>query len=116
MIAQSPPRPDSMTGYVWSGSAPSQRRKFVAVDPSFFALQLSAYPHHHRPPSSSLVTNQSSLSLFLRNLDRMPVIDTHKVGILYVAPGQTEEAEILRNAHGSPSYTRFLEGIGRLIT
>lgn len=45
----------------------------------------------------------------------MPVIDTHKVGILYVAPGQTEEHEILRNSHGSPAYTRFLEGIGRLI-
>jgi tuberous sclerosis protein 2 len=46
----------------------------------------------------------------------MPVIDTHKVGILYVAPGQTQEAEILRNTHGSPAYTRFLEGIGRLIS
>jgi len=48
-------------------------------------------------------------------LDRIPVIDTHKVGILYVAPGQTDETEILRNTHGSPAYTRFLEGIGRLI-
>lgn len=45
----------------------------------------------------------------------MPVIDTHKVGIMYVAPGQTEETEILRNSHGSPAYTRFLEGLGRLI-
>ena len=45
----------------------------------------------------------------------MPVIDTHKVGIMYVAPGQTTEQEILRNTHGSPAYTRFLEGLGRLI-
>lgn len=45
----------------------------------------------------------------------MPVIDTHKVGIMYVAPGQTHEREILANDHGSPAYTRFLEGIGRLI-
>lgn len=45
----------------------------------------------------------------------MPVIDTHKVGILYVAPGQSNEIDILRNTHGSPAYTRFLEGIGRLI-
>jgi len=37
------------------------------------------------------------------------------VGIMYVAPGQTSEVEILRNSHGSPAYTRFLEGIGRLI-
>lgn len=34
---------------------------------------------------------------------------------MYVAPGQTNETEILRNTHGSPAYTRFLEGIGRLI-
>ncbi|OBZ74414.1 Tuberous sclerosis 2 [Grifola frondosa] len=45
----------------------------------------------------------------------MPVIDTHKVGIMYVAPGQRHEAEILRNSHGSPAYNRFLEGLGRLI-
>lgn len=45
----------------------------------------------------------------------MPVIDTHKVGIMYVAPGQKHENEILRNDHGSPAYTRFLEGLARLI-
>lgn len=45
----------------------------------------------------------------------MPVIDTHKVGIMYVAPGQSHEKAILENTHGSPAYTRFLEGIGRLI-
>lgn len=44
-----------------------------------------------------------------------PVIDTHKVGIMYVAPGQKNEIEILRNTHGSPAYTRFLQGLGRLI-
>ncbi|KAF7966756.1 hypothetical protein HWV62_37213, partial [Athelia sp. TMB] len=37
-------RPDPLTGYVWSGQAPSQRRKRVNIDPSFFALHLSAYP------------------------------------------------------------------------
>ncbi|EPQ55778.1 hypothetical protein GLOTRDRAFT_138570 [Gloeophyllum trabeum ATCC 11539] len=106
-------RPDPITGYVWSGTAPSQRRKDVAVDPSFFALQLSPYPDTHA--RGRLVTDHSMLPAFFRTLDRMPVIDTHKVGIMYVAPGQTQEEEILRNNHGSPAYTRFLEGIGRLI-
>jgi len=32
-----------------------------------------------------------------------------------VAPGQKHESEILRNTHGSPAYTRFLEGLARLI-
>jgi tuberous sclerosis protein 2 len=79
------------------------------------ALQLSTYPDLAHPPKSVPVLDGPSLPAFFRTLDRMPVIDTHKVGILYVAPGQTEEHEILRNSHGSPAYTRFLEGIGRLI-
>lgn len=61
------------------------------------------------------MVDQALLPAFTRSLDRMPVIDTHKVGIMYAAPGQTEELEILRNEHGSPAYARFLEGIGRLI-
>lgn len=60
-------------------------------------------------------TSLPALNRSIGTLDRVPVIDTHKVGILYVAPGQTDETEILRNTHGSPAYTRFLEGIGRLI-
>ncbi|KAI6030287.1 hypothetical protein EDC04DRAFT_2923266 [Pisolithus marmoratus] len=110
-----PPVPDPITGYVWSKTAPSQRRKHVIVDPSFFALQLSPYPDPHRSPMYKRVIDPSALPSLFRSLERTPVIDTHKVGILYVAPGQTHELQILRNTHGSPAYTRFLEGIGRLI-
>lgn len=110
-----PPRPDPLTGYVWQRSAPSQRRKEVAIDPSFFALQLSQYGRNVGQKRSKVV-DTSGLPAFFRTLDRMPVIDTHKVGIMYVAPGQRHEQEILGNNHGSPAYTRFLEGIGRLIT
>ncbi|KAG6841518.1 hypothetical protein C0991_010132 [Blastosporella zonata] len=109
------PHPNPVTGYVWSGTAPSQRRKDVSVDPAFFALQLSPYPDrtntsHFRPVADAAVVKR-----YTTTLDRIPVIDTHKVGILYVAPGQTDETEILRNTHGSPAYIRFLEGLGRLI-
>ncbi|KAJ7584915.1 hypothetical protein C8J56DRAFT_949352 [Mycena floridula] len=110
-----PPVPDPITGYVWSRSAPSQRRKEVVIDPAFFALQLSAYPERLGPSGVRMAVPSQLLPKFVSSLDRIPVIDTHKVGILYVAPGQTEEAEILSNTHGSPAYTRFLEGIGRLI-
>jgi tuberous sclerosis 2 len=108
-------RPDPITGYVWSKSAPSQRRKNVAIDPSYFALQLSSYPDNKASTAGRIVVDSSRLPAFFRSLDRMPVIDTHKVGIMYVAPGQSNEQEILENTHGSPAYTRFLEGIGRLI-
>ncbi|KAF8890619.1 hypothetical protein BD779DRAFT_1784919 [Infundibulicybe gibba] len=111
---QKTPPPDPITGYVWSGSAPSQRRKEVVVGPSYLALQLSSYPHESLP-SARIMVDSPALPKFFASLDRMPVIDTHKVGVMYVAPGQSNEIDILRNTHGSPAYTRFLEGIGRLI-
>lgn len=107
------PRPDSITGYVWSKTAPSQRRKEVLLDPSYVVLQLSSYPTG--TTDMQKVEDAPSLSRFLSALDRIPVIDTHKVGIMYVAPGQTDERDILGNTHGSPAYTRFLERLGRLI-
>ncbi|KII83854.1 hypothetical protein PLICRDRAFT_47047 [Plicaturopsis crispa FD-325 SS-3] len=113
--ADKPPPPDPVTGYVWSGSAPSQRRKEVAIDPSFFALQLSSYPDSVRSRQNRRIADSTALPRMFRVLDHTPVIDTHEVGIMYVAPGQTSEVDILRNTHGSPAYTRFLEGIGRLI-
>ncbi|KAL1745332.1 hypothetical protein HDZ31DRAFT_36729 [Schizophyllum fasciatum] len=109
---EEPPAPDPITGYVWSKTAPSQRRKDVAILPAFFALQLSPYP---TPSTIRPAYDQKQIERLFSSLDRMPVIDTHKVGIMYVAPGQMEETEILRNSHGSPAYTRFLEGLGRLI-
>ncbi|OAX40753.1 hypothetical protein K503DRAFT_864370 [Rhizopogon vinicolor AM-OR11-026] len=109
------PAPDPITGYVWSNTAPSQRRKHVAVDPAFFALQLSPYPDRLNQPANQRMVDPPLLPPLFRSLDQIPVIDTHKVGIMYVAPGQAHELDILRNSHGSPAYTRFLEGIGRLI-
>ncbi|KAJ7139407.1 hypothetical protein C8R44DRAFT_693856 [Mycena epipterygia] len=105
--------PDPLTGYIWSGSAPSQRRKQMEVDPAFIALQLS--DRQNPAMVRHKLIDSPNLAKFFNSLDRIPVIDTHKVGIMYVAPGQTTELEILSNTHGSPAYTRFLEGIGRLI-
>lgn len=107
--------PDPITGYVWSNSAPSQRRKDVVIDPAYIALQLSGYPDQEPGSRGRLVTDSNRLASFLRSFDRMPVIDTHKVGIMYVAPGQKHESEILGNTHGSPAYDQFLEGLARLI-
>lgn len=85
----------------------------MILDPSYVVLQLSSYPHGNA--NARKVEDSPGLQRFLSTLDRVPVIDTHKVGIMYVAPGQTDEQEILGNSHGSPAYTRFLEGLGRLI-
>ena len=80
-------------------------------------LQLSSFPDVHSPRHDiKIIKDTRALASLIRSLDRTPVIDTHKVGILYAAPGQSDEVEILRNTHGSPAYTRFLAGIGRLVS
>lgn len=48
-------------------------------------------------------------------LDRAPVLDLHKAGIIYIGPNQYDEESVLSNTAGSPAYNRFLRKVGRLI-
>ncbi|KAG8693153.1 Tuberous sclerosis 2-like protein [Ceratobasidium sp. 394] len=90
--------------------------KEMELDPSYFALQLSPYPDIRRASlRGRLIPNDDLLNRTLRSLDRVPVMDLHTVGILYVGPGQIDEREILGNRAGSPAYTQFLDNLGRLI-
>jgi len=42
--------------------------------------------------------------------------ETHKIGVLYIGPGQeNDEAAILLNEFGSSRYAQFLHGLGSLI-
>ncbi|KDQ17034.1 hypothetical protein BOTBODRAFT_129351 [Botryobasidium botryosum FD-172 SS1] len=99
-----------------SDPTPTLWPKDVTIDPSYMAILISPYPDTRRVSAKSKVLpSTETLKRLIRTLDHTPVIDLHKVGILYVAPGQTDEVEILGNQHGSPAYTRFLAGLGRLI-
>lgn len=51
----------------------------------------------------------------ISTFDRIPVIAHHKAGIIYIAPGQKDETEILANTVGSPDYYKFVDGLGQLI-
>ncbi|KAF2454466.1 hypothetical protein BDY21DRAFT_352959 [Lineolata rhizophorae] len=51
----------------------------------------------------------------LSSFDRISPVDGHKVGIVFVAPGQTTEVEILRNEAGSLAYATFLSRLGTLV-
>lgn len=51
----------------------------------------------------------------INTLDRIPAVDLHKIGVVYVAPGQSSESEMLSNTSGSPRYTRFLQRLGSLL-
>ncbi|EJU00534.1 Rap/Ran-GAP [Dacryopinax primogenitus] len=107
---------DAMTGYVWVGSAPSQRRKPVSIHPSFLPAVIGPFPGVPTPSNQFIPLSPSeTLARTLRLLNSSAVIDVHKVGIIYVGPGQTTEAEIFSNQNGSPGYTSFLVNLGRLI-
>lgn len=49
----------------------------------------------------------------ISSLDRIPVVEFHKIGIIYIGPGQVEESEILSNRAGSPEYHRFINAVGQ---
>ncbi|CAH1364634.1 unnamed protein product [Tenebrio molitor] len=47
----------------------------------------------------------------LRNLDNQRCRETHKVAVIYVAPGQEDKNSILSNQGGSASYEQFLAAL-----
>ncbi|RDW70292.1 hypothetical protein BP5796_08689 [Coleophoma crateriformis] len=46
--------------------------------------------------------------------DRNSTVDGHKVGVIYIGEGQTNEVDILANVIGSSDYTELLTGLGTL--
>ncbi|KAG7746588.1 hypothetical protein KL911_004204 [Ogataea haglerorum] len=48
-------------------------------------------------------------------MDRIPVVNLHKIGVVYIGPGQTTEKDILSNQFGSDAYEAFLTRLGKLI-
>jgi hypothetical protein len=50
----------------------------------------------------------------IRVFDRFSTVDGHKVGVIYIGEGQTQEADILANVSGSSDYVDFLNGLGTL--
>ncbi|CAG4992292.1 unnamed protein product [Colias eurytheme] len=101
------------------------------VSPSFVFLQLyhnmSTYPIS--PPVPGEVPTQLSAGCerplkvcgaqherTLKNIDLMPPLETYKVGVLYVGPGQQDdEVAILKNEYGSVRYSEFLRALGTLV-
>ncbi|GAA5962826.1 hypothetical protein JCM21900_004100 [Sporobolomyces salmonicolor] len=87
----------------------------LTVDPSFFPLQLSSFPDLKSSERPLLVPNDPASQRGVAALDRIPIVDFHKVGVLYAGPGQTNEKDILANVHGSKAYVEFISGLGKLI-
>lgn len=58
-----------------------------------------------------LLAKTERLSRELRNLDAQHCRETHKVAVVYVAPGQEDKASILANQGGSAAYEQFLAAL-----
>lgn len=81
------------------------------------ASQFFVYPYESASilNTARLVTDAGSLRT-IKNIDvNNPPVDIHKVAVLYVGAGQTQQEEILGNIDGSANYTRFLHNLGRVV-
>jgi len=87
----------------------------LGIDPSFIFLQLFHTGQLQCIETPIKITQENANALKL--LDLIPPFETHKIGVLYVGPGQcNNETEILRNRFGSLRYFEFLQNIGTLIS
>ncbi|TYZ68609.1 hypothetical protein PybrP1_009755 [[Pythium] brassicae (nom. inval.)] len=59
-----------------------------------------------------LLESGAKLERSLKHLDKSPVRETMKIGVIYVGKGQQSQHEILRNDRGSAAYERFLAQLG----
>ena len=86
------------------------------VLPEHVMLQLSMYPNNNpNGPNARLMPNNTTTDRFIRQLESNQVVDSHKIGVIFVGRGQSNESDILGNTHGSPQYVRFLSKLGHLI-
>ena len=109
---------------------PDTHTKATGLSPSFFFLRLfynpsfSHYHHQHQQQAhqheseAPILLPSGSESFAARNirlLDLLTPFETHKIGVIYVAPGQRTRDEILRNEHGSLRYQAMLAKIANLV-
>lgn len=86
----------------------------LGISPSFLLLQLY---HTGKTSFENPIKISSDNTNSIKILDYIPPLDIHKIGVLYVGPGQcNNEAEILRNRHGSTRYIEFLKNLGTLVS
>jgi hypothetical protein len=66
------------------------------------------------PRPIPLPANEDAVARAIRTFDTNPTVDGHRVGVIYLAEGQADEVEILRNTYGSADYTSFIGNLGFL--
>lgn len=86
-----------------------------AVLPSHLLVQLmSPVPQTFESARPIPLPDDEATDRAIRVFDRSSSLDGHKVGVIYIGEGQTEEADILANVSGSNDYLEFLNNLGTL--
>nr|XP_019531804.2 tuberin isoform X2 [Aedes albopictus] len=85
------------------------------ISPSFVFLQLyhsGQFGTCEKPVLMDKEASDRAITL----LDLIAPFEKHKIGVLYVGPGQAgSETEILKNRYGSLRYAKFLKKLGTLV-
>ncbi|KAH7251739.1 hypothetical protein BKA59DRAFT_435794 [Fusarium tricinctum] len=83
--------------------------------PSHIMVQLmSSIPQGHDLSRPIPLPEDDAVDRAIRVFDRSSTVDGHKVGVIYIGEGQTDEVEILGNVSGSSDYMEFLNNLGTL--
>ncbi|PFH56974.1 hypothetical protein XA68_15682 [Ophiocordyceps unilateralis] len=86
-----------------------------AVLPSHLLVQLMApVPQTFESARPIPLPNDEATERAIRVFDRNSSLDGHKVGVIYIGEGQTQEVDILANVSGSKDYVKFLNNLGTL--
>lgn len=83
--------------------------------PSYYLLQLVVPTDPLSSFKPIALPDEPAVQRALGVFDRAPVVDFHKVGIMYIAAGQSTEQEVLSNQTGSKAYRRFLSRLANLV-
>ncbi|KAK6459338.1 tuberous sclerosis 2 protein [Scheffersomyces xylosifermentans] len=84
------------------------------VNSNYYLLQL--FDNIDSSPNSKPIpiVEDSIVLRALSVLDRIPTVEFHKIGVVYIGKGQSKEADVLKNQVGSSIYQCFLERLGTL--
>ncbi|KAI9208492.1 uncharacterized protein BJ171DRAFT_208701 [Polychytrium aggregatum] len=93
-----------------------RKEQIQALDPSFIVSQLLFFPTLQPAERPVLLPDDDATTRTISVLDRCPVVDLHKIGVVYCGPGQDTEQAILLNSYGSRTYSMFIQSLGSTIT
>jgi hypothetical protein len=87
----------------------------VAFSPSYYLLQLVVANDVRSHFNPIPIKDDPQTNRAIAAIDRAPVVDFHKVSVLFVGHGQHTEQDILANSTGSKAYRSFLSRLGTLV-